>query len=78
MTVEQAQLKREIIRMMGGKKLQRVGGSLAVFVPAMWAKVNGVEIDGDYYIRVKMMSDSAIQLEPLNKEEIETMLKGAN
>jgi len=72
----QIQIRREIIKMMGGKRLQKVGGSLAVLIPIMWAKANGVQIDGDYYIRVRTMSDSVIQLEPLDKAEIETMLKG--
>ena len=70
------QLKREIIRMLGGKRLQQVGGSKAIIIPSMWAKANAVEIDGDYYIKVKIMSDGVIQLEPLDKEELNTMLNG--
>ena len=70
------QIKREIIKMHGGKKLQRIGGSLAVLIPIMWAKANGVEIDGDYYIKTRIMDGSTIILEPLDREALDVMLKG--
>lgn len=73
----QIQVRREIIKMMGGKRLLPLGGSRVVIIPKMWARVNAVEIDGDYYIRVKTMSNSIIQIEPLDKAEIEAMLEGA-
>lgn len=73
---EQIQVRKEIIRLQGGKRLQRVGGSLALLIPAGWAEANGLKIDGAYYIKFSKVSANVIQIEPLDRVQIEAMLEG--
>jgi len=62
--------QREAIMQLGmsGKKLVRVGGSLAILIPKIWVRIHAFEVDGHYWVRIKQEGNSLI-ITPLDKDE---------
>lgn len=57
-------------RFFGIKKLVDFGNSYAVILPMNWVKLHGLEIDGEYYVTLRV-EDSQLIFSPISEEEVE-------
>lgn len=48
------------IRAFGVKKLIKFGDSYAITLPKSWVELNGIEIDGDYYVSLNVENTKLI------------------
>jgi len=75
---DNAELRKAIIKSIGGKKLQKIGNSLAIVIPNMWARANATNFDGGYYVRFRYIDGDTIQISPIDHEELDGLLEKNN
>jgi len=64
-----------ILKAMGYKRVQKMGGNQMVIVPKMWLRLNGYQINDNYWIRITSEKDGTLVLKPANKEDITNMME---
>jgi len=73
--IEQAVDKRKaIFNSLGGKSLYKVSRAYALFIPRLWLRLNGWEVDGRVWVKVEHQGDKII-ISPIDKEEAKAMME---
>ena len=75
---DKKELRKAIIKSVGGKKLQKIGNSLAIVIPNMWARANATDMDGGYYVKFRYLDGDTIQISPVDKDELKALLEVNN
>lgn len=77
-TVETPEGKRTaILSMLGGKSLTRLSRANALFIPNMWLRLYGWEIDSRVWVKVEINMDS-ITISPIDQKEANKMMEENN
>lgn len=72
--VEEAPEKRKaILSMLGGKSLYKVSRAYSLFIPRLWLRLYGWEVDGRIWVNVKIDVDK-ITIKPMGKEQALSMM----
>lgn len=76
--VETSVAKRQaIFTMLRGKSLSHVSRAHALFIPNLWLRLYGWEVDGKIWVQVDIEMDK-ITITPVNKEEALSMMEVNN
>lgn len=70
---DKAELRVAIIKSVGGKRLQRIGNSLGILLPTIWARGNAVAVDGQYFVRFRFKDARTIEITPIDSEELKEL-----
>lgn len=77
-TVEGAQEKRQaLLTMMQGKPLYKVSRAYALFIPRLWLRLYGWELDDRVWVKVDIEVDK-ITITPIDKEEALSLMEVNN
>jgi antitoxin component of MazEF toxin-antitoxin module len=55
--------------MWGIRKLTKFGDSHAIIIPAKWLNIYAMQIDGNYYVEMRVEDDQII-FSPINEEDL--------
>ena len=69
--------RRAVLDMMGYKRLQKVGSSYALLIPALWVSGNAADIDGAPFVLVEITMDT-LTLTGADIEDINAQLEANN
>jgi len=75
---EKAREKREaILTMLGGKKLMKLSRARVFFVPQMWVKIYGWEVDGNVWVSVRQ-ENGGLVIGEIDQKEAQAMMEANN
>ena len=76
--VESLEGKRQaILTMLQGKSLYKVSRAYSLFIPRLWLRLYGWEVDGRVWVKVNVEVDK-ITITPIDKEEANKMMEVNN
>lgn len=71
---EKAEKRRAILDLQKGKALYKVSRAYALFIPRLWLRLYGWELDGRVYVKVEQTGEK-ITISPIDRDEAERMME---
>lgn len=59
-------------KLLGIRKLTPIGGSYSFTIPRLWVTMHCTEIEGDYYVKLRVIEDELI-FSPIDPSEVENI-----
>lgn len=71
---DKVEKRRAIISLVNGKPLLKLSRAYALFIPRLWLRIYGWELDGKVYVKVEHSGEQII-ISPVDKEEALKMME---
>lgn len=71
---DKAEKRKVVLSFLGAKPLTKLSRAYAVFVPSVWYKIYGFELDGRIYVKMEQEGKNLI-ISPLDKDEALKMME---
>lgn len=72
--VDNHKKRQAIMKMLGCRKLHRLGDSYAIILPKLWIDANAVKMGESYYVKMSTEMEEII-VQPIDQGEINQLLE---